>query len=133
MCLRPDISYVVSEIVWMEYCRLESDNIYGMTASFYHLCNDRVTAAEAAGNAELASHWTQVLDIGSRHCCSPLSPVEVNGRRVYELDFPVPEEERVRVYIANPKNPEHQHGQGNITRASMHELNRVWLREQKGE
>lgn len=133
MCLRPDISYVVSEIVWMEYCRLENDGIHGMTAAFYHLCNDRITAADAAGNTELTDHWTQVLDIGARHCCSPLSPVEVNGKRVHELDFPIPDKDRVRVYIANPNNPAHQHGQGNITQTSMRELNRAWLQEQNGE
>lgn len=135
--MRPDICYVLSLEVWLEYCRLEQLNLHGCSVGFHNFCLERIGEAQAAKDSRLEHHWEQVLDFGNRHVCSPLSRVEVEGTYVYDLGaeddrFQVQEAYCVRVYIDNPDNPQHQHGQCNITVESMAAINRAYqLRRQQ--
>lgn len=126
MCMRPDICYVVSPVVWLESRRLEAEGLAGMTRKFFAFCDQRIEEAEAMGDSEVASHWRQVCDFEMRHACSPLSPVEADGVRVWETEVSVPDDELIRLYIANPRNPEHVPGQAGITQTSMRTINQDW-------
>jgi len=127
VCIRPDICYVVPPVVWAEFRRFETGDVFLSHMEFHALCLDRIDEAEKAHDSLLVRHWQQVLDFITRHFCSPVSPVEVEGVCVYETPFKVPDEQLIRLYIANPDNPKHAHWQPDITLDSMAEINQRWL------
>ncbi|MEM1229023.1 MAG: hypothetical protein AAGI15_00680 [Pseudomonadota bacterium] len=123
MCLRPDIVYVVPRGVYATYYLLEQQGFHGATNGFHTHCEEALSSARANGDAALIRLWEQVLDFGTRHSCSPLSAVEVEGVEVYESPLPVDAAQRLRLYIGNPANPPHEPGQSEITRERLALIN----------
>jgi hypothetical protein len=130
MCLRPDIVYVVSRAVYATYLMLEHQGLHGHSVGFYTHCEAAEADAVAQGDESRAEIWRQVLDFGTRHCCSPLSAVELAGEpagaTLYESPMTVAAGDRVRVHIGNPRNPPHVPGQQAVTPASMRPVNAGW-------
>ncbi len=123
MCLRPDIVYVVPRAVYATYYLLEQQGFHGSTNGFHTHCEKALRLARASGDTALVTLWEQVLDFGTRHGCSPLSAVEIEGTEVYESPMPVAAEHRLRLYIGNPANPPHEPGQSAITRERLGLIN----------
>lgn len=126
MCLRPDIVYVVRRAVYATYLMLEESGFHGHSVGFYNRCEEAEAAAAAENDGPRAQIWREVQDFGIRHCCSPLSAVEVGGQQVYASPMPTGSAPVIRLYIGNPRNPAHCPGQAGITAEVMAAVNEAW-------
>ncbi len=134
MCFRPDIVYVTSQAVYDDWTAFVDETGWlGDTVGFRKHFTALVKSAEEEGNEQQATHWRNVLDFGFRIACSPFSGIEIDGK-VIRLDRMPPEAEEffggtddpIQIYIGNPHNLPHEHGQFAITEESMKAINAAY-------
>lgn len=82
--LRPDLAFVVSGAVWHDFLALREKTGDALCNGFLWACREHIDAAQAAGDDDMAHHWTCVLSLATQYGLSFVSAVEVDGELIRE-------------------------------------------------
>lgn len=80
MDLRPDIVFVVSGAVWLDYEALRDRWDHPLCIGLRDECIDRIRQAMKDGANDQAAHWKAVGDLARQYGTSWVSAVEVDGK-----------------------------------------------------